>query len=280
MYDQVETFIGEHTQQWSANTIERYRRALLRFLASMPDPSATTASEFSGWLNAQGWGSSARYIAYQAVKQFLRWNFGAHHPALKLKIKRKTPPPGRVLDLDQVRQLMQSCDTSTAMGWRNLSILSLMIDTGLRCSEVCNLQLKYLDLKNSALQVVVKGGQWSQRVYSDHTAAYLSTWLSWRAPLAKCDTVFISLGGNTPGNRLTKNGLLQIFKYWGKRVGFHVSPHDLRRTMASLATKRGAPEDVVMKAGGWTDPEVFRRYTVGVTQDDFRRWFPSSAAME
>ena len=279
--DQIASFIDSHPN-WSTNTIDRYRRALLLFATAHPDPSALKAHDLRLWFDSHGWGSSARYITYQAIRQFLRWQYGAHHPALTLKLKRKDSPPGRVLDMERAQQLMAIHDTSTPKGWRDLAIISLMLDTGMRCSEVCSLQLKRLDLRQCHLDVIVKGGAWSPRVYSDHTASYLEAWLQHRPKVAAsdCPTVFCSIGGNTPGQRLTRNGMICIFRYWGERVGFHVSPHDLRRTMASLSLKAGAPDDIVMKAGGWHDPEVFRRYTVGVTQEDFKRWFPVSEAMK
>lgn len=279
--DLINQFIDAHPD-WSANTTDRYKRALFLFAAAYPDPADLKAHDLRVWLDSHGWGSSSRYIAYQAIKQFLRWQYGAHHPALSLRLKRKESPPGRVLDLERAQQLMAIHDTSTPKGWRDLAIVSLMLDTGMRCSEVCSLQLKRLDIRHCRLDVIVKGGKWSPRVYSEHTAAYLTTWLQHREAIAdpKCETVFCSIGGNTPGRKLTRNGMICIFRYWGEKVGFHVSPHDIRRTMASLSTRLGAPEDIVMKAGGWHDPEVFRRYTVGVTQEDFRRWFPVSEAMK
>lgn len=279
--ENITTFIDSHPA-WANNTVDRYRRALLLFAEACPDPSALKAHDLRLWLDSHSWGSSARYIAYQAIKQFLRWQYGAHHPALTLKLKRQESAHGRVLDMSRAQALMAIHDTTTPKGWRDLAICSLMLDTGMRCSEICSLQLKRLDLPLCRLDVIVKGGAWSPRVFSDHTAGYLSAWLAHRPAVASpdCTAVFCSIGGNTPGKALTRNGMICIFRYWGKRVGFHVSPHDLRRTMASLSLKAGAPDDLVMKAGGWHDPEVFRRYTIGVTQEDFRRWFPVAAAMK
>jgi hypothetical protein len=47
----------------------------------------------------------------------------------------------------------------------------------------------------------------------------------------------------------------------------NVHLHDLRRSYATLARRRGIPESVVMKQGGWRTSSVFRRYNIIDEQD-------------
>lgn len=275
------TFLGEMTGQWSVSTLASYSRLLNLFAAEIHNPADLSASALHAWLTSHGWGSSQQWMAYQVIRQFLRWAYGANHPALGLKIKRRPAPPGRVLDLDQVLDLYASHDTSAPIGRRDLAMSGVFMDTGLRVSEMCRLDLRRLDLDRRIFTVRVKGGAYHQRAFSQDTASWLSSWLADRPRFAAAGTtaVFVSLGGNTPGRPLTRHGLQVIVRSWGKRIGLTLSPHDLRRSMASIATKLGAPEDIAMKAGGWTSHDVFRRYTVGVTPSDLERWFPTSAVM-
>ncbi len=79
---------------------------------------------------------------------------------------------------------------------------------------------------------------------------------------------------------MTRDGLTCNVRKWGKKLGVRMSPHDFRRTMASIATIQGAPEDIAMKAGGWKSHQVFRSYTVGVTAKEIDPYSPVRAAME
>ena len=280
-FEDIDRFLGE--QRWSMNTVDRYRRALEQLFAEVEDPSALDAVNFRVWLESHGWGMSAQWVAYSAVKGYLKWKYGAQHPALSLKIKRAVTPPQRVLRVPQIKDLLASFNTSTAKGRRDLAMCGIFLDTGLRVSEICRLSLRFLYLDEQRLQVIVKGGQWSWRAFSDYTTTWISAWLADRSSLVNgnVDEVFVGVGGNTPGKPMTRHGVQCVVKAWGKQAAIgKLSPHDFRRSMASVATLMGAPEDIVMKGGGWKDHNVFRRYTVGVTADDLRPYFPTSAAME
>jgi len=172
-------------------------------------------------------------------------------------------------------------DTTTVKGRRDLAICGVLLDCALRASELCSLSIKYLDLDHKQLKVKVKGGRWSLRVFSDYTGNWVSAWLSDRPAAPGVDQVFVSLGGNTPGQSLTRAGLQTIMKRWAKSCGLPaLSPHDFRRTYGSLVTLSGAPEDVAMKGGGWTSHDVFRRYTVGVATHAVEPYLPTKNLME
>ena len=276
----VDRWLAEN--DYAEETTKSYRRVLRLLVAAIDDLAGLDGLGLRTWLDGRGWGSSMRWVAFGAIRGFLRWRFGATHPALALKIKRLSSPPQRFLRLPQIRMLLASFDTSSAKGRRDLAICGLALDTGLRVSELCRLSLRYLNLERRSLQVIVKGGQWSYRAYSDHAATWIAAWLSDRAGLAAlgADEVFVSVGGMTPGQKLTRHGLQVEVRKWGRRAGIgQISPHDLRRSMATVSTTLGAPEDIAMKAGGWKSHEVFRHYTVGVTADDMRPYFPTAAAM-
>ena len=275
----IEQFLIE--RDYSPDTIESYRRAIKRANKAL-DFNKLQPVKLKIYLDSHGWGSSHRWNNYCAIRAFLKWKYGEQHPALKLKIKRREAPPQRFLKMDQVKQLFASFNTGVSKGRRDLAMASLMLDTGLRVSEICRLEIKHTALDDCELFVIVKGGRWDQRTYSIYTANNLAAWLADRetiaAPIVK--TIFVSVGGKTRGQKMTRDGVKTIVRYWGEKIGIKLSPHDFRRSMATLATQQGAPEDVIMKAGGWKNHETLRRYTIGVTQRDMLRYFPTSAAME
>lgn len=279
--DDIDTYLSQNRRYWSANTFDRYQRSLRLFRSEVANIDTLSAAGLLAWLDSHSWGSSTIWVNFTAVKKFLSWRYGFDHPALNLRIKRSQPPPQRSLSLEQVQTLLSSFDTTGAKGRRDLAICGILLDCALRASELCGLQLRHLDLDNRTLIALTKGGKWSNRVFSDYTATWLAAWLSDREKLALSNTVFISLGGNSPGHALTREGLQTIMRYWARAVGLPaLSPHDFRRTYGSLTTLAGAPEDVAMKGGGWSSHDVFRRYTVGVTPRSVHPYLPTKKAME
>jgi integrase/recombinase XerC len=265
----------------SINTTDRYRRALLRVIDTI-DLETLTPTIFKNWLLSQGWSNSTQWVAYSAVRGFVRWKFGAKHPVLSLKLKRGQSPPQRWLTDDLIDNLLASFNTQTIKGIRDLALASLFLDTGLRVSEVCRLQVQYLDNQKRKFSVIVKGGRWAGGIYGAHTASYLDNWLAARSKIvhAGVSTVFIGVGGLTPGQPLTRHGLQRIVKDWGIKAGIgKMSPHDFRRTFATQAILLGCPERLLMEAGRWKTPEMIKRYTPGITADDFARYSPVTAIM-
>ena len=279
MLEKINDYLAKH--DWSETTRERYRRALLLFLKDGGDFGTLTASGFRKWLEKRGWARSTQWVAYNAVRGFIRSEFGDDHPALEMDLKRPQIPPQRSLDLEQVQKLLYSFDTSSVKGRRDLAICALFLDTGLRVSEMCRIDLKYLDLDTLLLSVLVKRRKWHTMTYSPETANFVAAWLADRMGITTSYAqVFISVGGNTPGCALTRHGLQTIVKLWGLRAEIgHLSPHDLRRTFTTISSERGASERVLMEQGGWSTSEMIKRYTRNLRLKSFLKYSPVSAAM-
>lgn len=268
------------------STVKSYRYVVGRFLgwleAGGREGATVTAGDLRGWLRETGWGNSLSYLAGCAVRKYLAWKYGEKHAGLGFRVRRKKSAPQRTLKPAQVTKVLESFDTTTGKGKRDLALLCLLLDTGLRASEVCRLQVKYLDLEERRLSVLVKGGEWGSAIFSDYTAACLAAWLPIRAALAGSgvDTVFVSVGGLRPGTSLTATGLRCITRKWGQAAGVVLSPHDLRRTFAVFAVRAGAPSKLLMTAGRWKNLEMVDRYTRDILAEDFRPYLPAARLLE
>lgn len=272
---QIRDFLD--SRKYAYETRERYRYALVLFFAEVHDVQELTASRLYRYLDKPNWGDSMRYVNYRAIIMFIRWRFGNSHPALELKLRPAKYGPQRVLKPYQVKLIMDLFDDHEPAGIRNLAIVSLMVDTGLRAAEVCRLELKYLQLYDRSLFVRIKGGRWAKCVFSKSTRDRIGEWLKVRKKVANpsCANLFVGIGGNTPGDAMTRYGLRCLFTYWGQRSGIgKLSPHDLRRTFATVATRAGAPERVLMAAGRWTDSTMIKLYTQSIEPSDFEPYFP------
>ncbi len=272
----VEDFLA--SDDYSEATKISYRR-ILEKLIQVEDVAAFTASDLLNFVknnvNGNEQQNTQRYVALCACRSFISWRYGQIHPALSARIKRVHPKRQRALSYEQLVELLASFDTSTAIGARDLAIVAIAIDTGLRRAELARLKFADIDLEHLKLQVIVKGGQWGTGIFSQQTAFYIEAWLTFRNPAPGVDTLFVSLRDNKDqGKELTGHGIKMIFRKWSKRLGFPFSPHDARRTFATVATLLGAPSKTLMVAGRWSNLEMVDRYTKNIAEDAIRPYLP------
>jgi len=258
---------------YAASTKRTYTDILRRFSAEVPNPQTITAGELLAWIDKTEWGSSRQCVALAATQKYLGWKYGQVHPALSAKLKRTTGKPQRALDQSTALELLASFDPFTAKGARDLAICALALDTGLRVSELCRLQQADTDTEKCVLQVIIKGGQWAAAVFTPETAAHIEHWKRYREKLNPKGCLFVNTYN---GLGLKPNGLGNIVRHWGKRIGITLSPHDLRRSFAVLSTENGAPERVLMAGGRWSSSQMVNRYTRTLKLDAMRKYLPMS----
>lgn len=277
----IEAFLIEFGSRDSTkNAYSRFLRFFNDWHQSQDFPLfELSPARWQDFLSTRDWGGGTPYHCWQALKAFLKWEFGENFPCKGMYVYRPDPGPQRTLDAKEVRTLIASIDTTTKAGSRDLPLVLLMLDTGLRAAEVCGLLLEHLEIPNRRLWVEGKGGKWREAIYSERTAVYLEDWLSIRSRVAlpETKTVFCGMGGLNPGSPLTSDGLRSIFRAMGKRAGIAgLSPHVLRRTFATLAIRQGAPSRVVQVAGGWSNLAMVQRYTQAIQPADFDGYFATN----
>lgn len=240
---------------FAASTRRTYADVLSRVLGGSQDLSNIRAAELLELIESSGWGNKRQCLALAAVQKFLRWKYGSH-PALSAKIKRVVGKPQPALSPDDALRLLASFNGYSATGARNLALCALGIDTGLRASEICRVETKYVDLGRGVLKVIVKGGQWQAAIFCPATAAYIDRWLTYRG--VRDGVLFPNI---FTGAALTPEGLNQLMRQWGLRIGIHLSPHMLRRSGATYAALLGANESALMLGWRWDDPSMPKLYT-------------------
>jgi len=246
-----------------------YRRHLEGFYWYCTDnnlnPDTADPITVQEWFDTHAnWSNSTLVFASSALRAFYAWKYGADHPLMQIKVKREETPPQRTLNEEELLKILASLDSNTYIGIRNLAILTLMADTGLRATEVCNVQLARMDIKKKKIDVKIKGSRWGEAVYFDYTANCIAHWLSIRPFIASpvCEFLFVSIGGKWPGKKMTRYGLRTTIERICRKAGVEgVSPHVMRRTFATLAIENGAPSRLVQLAGRWKDLRMVETYT-------------------
>jgi integrase/recombinase XerD len=147
----------------------------------------------------------------------------------------------RGLGSNQVRALLESCDTGTANGRRDLAILLLLVRLGMRRGEVARLRLEDIDWRAGELLVRGKGARVERLPLPADVGEPLAAYLRDGRP-ADAGTRAVFMRVRAPRAAMTPHGITQVVVSASKRAGLgEVTPHRLRHTAASELLRRGAP---------------------------------------
>ena len=282
MLNLLEQFIWEKQGVLAPRTLDHYQYLIHECITwlGLNDPHEIRTDDLRRWIQSRPWSGSAQHVGIAALRTFFRWAMGKDSPAEQLAFPKRYPNPQRTLTVAQVEELLGSLDTARPKGVRDVALICMLLDTGLRATEVCTLLLKNVDLEARSLVVRIKGGQLGYAVYGLYTQAAVNNWLAVRSQLAKADTLFVSVGGNRPGTSMTRYGLNVTLRNLGKSSGIGpLSPHDFRRTFATLSLKGGAPSRLVQLAGRWSNIKEVERYSQALSAADFEPYSPMSRIM-
>ena len=136
---------------------------------------------------------------------------------------------------EQINKLVSICQISNGDGQRNLTILLLLLDTGIRVSELVNIELEDIYLTEGYIKIkVAKGGK--ERIVPIGSLVQKSLWKYVNHSRPKPLTEKISrLLLSDKGLPLTKSGVQQMLRRYGRRAGLNgvrCSPHTFRHTFA------------------------------------------------
>lgn len=284
MLEKIELLMAEKAEDLSESTRRNYRHCLLYFASYVQeqgiDPAEIQKVQILNWLNSHKWSQSMKHNAVCALKLYYR-RFHDLSQLEGIRIKRPRPRPQRTLYVEEVEQLLSSIETRTDLGIRDMSILTLMIDTGMRANELCSLHADHVDPDRRTVDLKIKGGDWHRSVFGVYAGEWLKAWIFVRLNHAGTGVPFlyVGIGGSTPGQKLTVTGLRANFYRLSRKAGIpKFSPHALRRTFATLSTRYGVPKRIIQANGGWQTSEMVDRYTMQISAEDFTT-FPTDRIM-
>jgi len=141
---------------------------------------------------------------------------------------------------------------------RQYAIAVILLNTGLRVSELCDLHLG--DVKNEIVTVRWgKGGKRREVPMNEQAIAALDLWLEARN--SKSDYLFPTKG------RMKRQLVEFHLSELGKRLGFRLTPHLLRHTFGKNLADKGIPLDRIAKLMGHSDINTTAIYTMPSLED-------------
>lgn len=164
----------------------------------------------------------------------------------------------RPFEMDELRRLFAQPDKSTFVGFRDYTIMLVLLDTGVRLIEMENMKTINLDLRNNKILVFGKGAKEREVIFQNTTKQYLRRYLYLRGT-EDHDYLWISNVG-TPLNRRTIQQRLKIYGNLAGLTQVRVSPHTFRHTCAKLYITRGGDILSLQKLLGHSSLEMVRHY--------------------
>ena len=178
-------------------------------------------------------------------------------PGVKARAYRDTRGPGR----EGVRAILgNAARRADRKGARDVALVRLLHDLGLRRAEAVALDVADVDLEGGAVLIVGKGHNEKERfTLPDPTAAALKAWIVVRG--AEPGPLFVNLDRARKGRRLTGRSVHRIVERLGKQAGIKARPHGLRHAAITEALdKTGGDVRAVQKFSRHADVRTLQVY--------------------
>src|SRR2546428_1579799 len=258
MQKQMQSFLKFITVEkgYAQNTLAAYQNDLNQMAAHLEQkhPGVTweqvsreDVSIYIQHMRSQSYSSTTVARKLAALKSFFHFLTIEHiideNPAAMLdspKVRKYLPKALSTADVD--RLLAEPAKDNSPKGQRDRAIMETLYATGMRVTELINLNVEDINLQDGHIRCLGKGAK--ERIVPLYPQAMevLQTYVqNGRQQFVK-DSLQKALFLNQRGERLTRQGLWLIIKEYARRVGitFDVTPHTLRHSFATHMLSGGA----------------------------------------
>jgi Site-specific recombinase XerD len=200
---------------------------------------------------------------YRALGSFFRWAVEDgeidESPMAKMQPPRVPEAPVPILSSDALTRLLKSCEGTDFRDRRDLAIIRLFLDTGMRRGELAGLSVDDVDLKERTARVLGKGRKVRLVRFTAKTAQAIDRYLRRaRATHRDAGSPALWLGA---GGRMTGNGIYQVITSRAEEAGIGpIHPHQFRHTFAHTQLAKGMQEGDLAHLAGWSSTQMLRRY--------------------
>lgn len=273
----------------SAKTAENYTLYLERFVEFTNDITVDKITsevirKYRLWLNRYTNGNDDTLATITqsyhliALRGFLTYLSGRDIASLspeKIKLPKVSRQQVTFLHFDEVERLLAQIPLTNEVGLRDRAIIELLFSSGLRVSELVNLNRDHVNTKRREFMVRGKG-QKDRPVFIGETAAQrVNDYLA--ARLDNLPPLFLSYSRNniagTGGDyrRLTSRSIQRLVSKYARLAGItkHVSPHTMRHSFATDLLMNGADIRSVQSMLGHSSISTTQVYT-HVTDEHLR----------
>ncbi|NBI11462.1 site-specific tyrosine recombinase XerD [Colidextribacter sp. OB.20] len=276
-------------KQASANTVSSYLRDVHQFAAAMEGkdvPLAQVAArdveDYANSLTKRGKSPATVTRSVASIKSFYTCLVDKGHvdqnPAKGVslaKVERKLP---QVLTGKEVELFLEQPECTDPKGYRDRAMLELLYATGIRVSELIDLDMDDLNLPGGVLRCYSKG---RERVIPLYPAAIraLSEYITDVRPQLVDSVDETALFVNMSGERMSRQGFWKLIKHYQEKAGIQkdITPHTLRHSFAAHLLENGADLRSIQEMLGHADissTQIYSRLINQKIKDVYKKAHP------
>lgn len=172
----------------------------------------------------------------------------------------------RPLSMDQIRQLLGAYNQKLFPSHTAWTVMVLILDTGLRISEVAGLRTDEIDFQGGVLRVMGKGNKERQVPFGATSKQALWNYMARRGEVPDQGLMFV----NRFGGKLCRLWIQKNMRLLSRRLGIkgvRVSPHTLRHTFAINYIKNGGDAFSLQRILGHSSLDMVKIYVSLADQD-------------
>jgi len=265
----------------SPNTVQTYRDSLRFFVVfldemGMPtEPAHITREHVESFmvhlLNKSS--PSTALVRFGSLQAYFKWLISEgeikESPMRNMKAPKIPEKPVPILDEKSIKAILAACQGDRLHDRRDMAIIRLLLDTGLRRSEMASIRLEDVDLDRCTIKVMGKGAKVRIVAYGRKSARDLDRYLRLRDRSPQASNPYLWPGQK--GGPVTGDTIHSVVSSRAKRAGIgHAYTHLFRHTFAHEWLAHDGLEGDLMALTGWRSRTMLGRYAASKASDRAR----------
>ena len=258
----------------STNTIASYLRDIRQFAgwlrhnedADVIDATQLNISSYLSFLESEGRSGATVSRCLASLKNFYSYvvssGFLEQTPVTEIKVERGEKKLPQILTGREIEQLLAQPVCVDAKGYRDKAMLEVMYATGIRVTELIDLNIEDVNLE---LGIIKCSGNKKTRAIPLYPAALsaLRTYIDSVRAMMLADADEKALFVNVNGVRMSRQGFWKILKHYQAtaHINKEITPHTLRHSFAVHLLENGADLGSVQELMGHSDVSSTQMYT-------------------
>lgn len=263
----------------SENTISSYLRDLRQFASylceikvDLSEVSRDTINDYMAFLHEKGKSAATVSRSLASLKSFFQFAVEqgsvTANPVVNIHVEKAEKKLPQILTGEEVELLLAQPKCKDMKGYRDKAMLELLYATGIRVTELINLNVDDVNLPGGFIKCT-SGGK--VRIIPLYPAAIqaLSDYIEHVRPKMVADVQEQSLFVNVSGDRMSRQGFWKIIKYYQEKAHIEkdITPHTLRHSFAAHLLENGADLRSIQEMLGHSDISSTQIYAQLVKQN-------------